>query len=234
MKRNIIILVFLIAFVGTAEAQFVQTVVSLTGNVFNKVNKDPETVALLVLKDGKRVTATRSNASENGFYYLTGLKSGETYELQLKKKGFMNKSMTLEIPKTDKYAEISRDFLISPKEIGTKIPLEVPPFEYNKSKIRFGADIFLEDLKNTLELNPEVKIEILCYADNNSNKQENTTLTKERAESIKAYFVSEGITPDRITINGVPSTDPDNPPPIRKLAKGKRYIGTSYLKITSL
>ena len=49
---------------------FIKTVVSLTGNVFNQVSKQPETTALLVMKDGKRVTATRSRASENGFYYL--------------------------------------------------------------------------------------------------------------------------------------------------------------------
>lgn len=213
---------------------FIKTVVSLTGNVFNQVTKQPETTAVLVMKDGKRVTATRSRASENGYYYITGLKAGESYDIKLQKKGFMDQQFSIQVPNTDKYAEISKDFLIMPKEVGVKLPLSVAPFEYNKSKLRVGSDIVLDDLQETLKLNPDVTIQILSYPDNNKDKKMNETLTKERAESLKSYFVSQGVDVSRMTISPNQSTDPDNPPPTEKAAKGKRYIGKSYLKIVSL
>lgn len=213
---------------------FIKAVVSLTGNVFNQVTKQPETTALLVMKDGKRVTATRSRASENGYYYITGLKAGETYDIKLQKTGFMDQQFSIDVPNTDKYAEISKDFLIMPKEVGVRLPLSVPPFEYNKSKLRVGSEILLDDLQETLKLNPEVKVQIISFPDNNKDKAANEKLTKDRAQSLKDFFATSGVSVDRISIGANQNTDPENPPPIEKAAKGKRYIGRSYIKIVSL
>ncbi len=235
LKFSIIAIAMISLLANDLQSQgFIQTVVSLTGNVFNQVSKQPETTALIVTKNDRRVTATRSRASENGYYYLTGLKAGESYEIKLKKKGFMDQLVSIQVPNTDKYTEISKDFLIMPKEAGVKLPLSVPPFEYNKSKLRVGSDIFLSDLYETLALNPSVKFQIISFPDNNKNKNENTELTTERANSLKDYFTKNGIDVTRISIEPNNSTDPNNPPPTEKAAKGKRYIGKSYIKIVSI
>lgn len=235
LKFSIIAIAMISLLATDLQSQgFIQTVVSLTGNVFNQVSKQPETTALIVTKNDRRVTATRSRASENGYYYLTGLKAGESYEIKLKKKGFMDQLVSIQVPNTDKYTEISKDFLIMPKEAGVKLPLSVPPFEYNKSKLRVGSDIFLSDLYETLALNPSVKFQIISFPDNNKNKNENTELTTERANSLKDYFTKNGIDVTRISIAPNNSTDPNNPPPTEKAAKGKRYIGKSYIKIVSI
>lgn len=235
LKYIVISIVALLLVSNDLQSQgFIKTVVSLTGNVFNQVSKQPETTALLVMKDGKRVTATRSRASENGYYYITGLKAGESYDIKLQKKGFMDQQFSIQVPNTDKYTEISKDFLIMPKEVGVKLPLSVPPFEYNKSKLRVGSEIVLDDLQETLKLNPDVKIQIISFPDNNKDKNVNEKLTKERAESLKEYFVAQGVEISRIDISPNKNTDPDNPLPTEKAAKGKRYIGKSYLKIVSI
>ncbi|MCB0701605.1 MAG: OmpA family protein [Candidatus Kapaibacterium sp.] len=237
MKLKYIILatVAFLLFSNDLQSQgFIKTVVSLTGNVFNQVTKQPETTALLVMKDGKRVTATRSRASENGYYYITGLKAGESYDIKLQKSGFMDQQFSIQVPNTDKYAEISKDFLIMPKEVGVKLPLSVPPFEYNKSKLRVGSEILLDDLQETLKLNPDVKVQIISYPDNDKSPAANETLTKDRAESLKKFFANSGVSPERMSIMANKTTDPDNPPPKEKAAKGKRYIGKSYIKIVSL
>jgi outer membrane protein OmpA-like peptidoglycan-associated protein len=168
-----------------SQGGFINTVVSLTGSVFNQTTKQPETTALLVMKDGKRITAARSRASDNGYYYITGLKAGESYDIQLQKKGFMKQVFSIDVPNTDKYTEISKDFLIMPMEVGIKLPISVPPFEYNKSKLRVGSELFLEDLQETLKLNPEVQVQIVCYPDNNKDGVANQKLTEKRAESLK-------------------------------------------------
>jgi outer membrane protein OmpA-like peptidoglycan-associated protein len=116
----------------------------------------------------------------------------------------------------------------------TKIPLSVPPFELNKSKLRFGADYALETIKSTLFHNPNVKFEIICFPDNDDNPAENETITRERAKAIEKYFLTQGIDASRITTGGSKKTDPDNPPPKKMKAKGKRYIGTTYIKITEV
>ena len=128
------------------------------------------------------------------------------------------------MPNSDRYVEISRDFLIKPMEVGLLMPISVPPFELNKSKLRFGAELFMNDW-----------VEILSYPDNNEDQAENKQITEQRIASIKEYFVSHGIAEERLKA-GSPNTktDPQNPLPTKKSAKGKRYIGSTYLKIISV
>lgn len=231
MKLAIALLI--LAFPYVLEAQLVGAVVSLTGNVFNEVTKKPVTVFLMVMdEEGNRVNATRSNAADNGYYYIAGLKPGKKYTIHLKQKNYFKEEFDLEIANTDRYQEISKDFLVKPLQKDIEIKVPVPPFELNKTKLRFGAEFLLDDLAKTLSINTEVKFQITTYPDNNDNKAENKTLTDERAKSIKEYFINNGIDASRITIQGMNSTDPDNPPPTKKMAKGKRYIGTTYIKVT--
>lgn len=225
-----LVFVSLIFPVNDLSAQLVGPVVSLQGNVFNQVTREPVTVYLWVLdENGERVNATRSNSAENGYYYLTGLKPGNKYTVLLRSRDYLIEKHEIELAKSNRYQEISKDFLVKPKKKDAWIKVPVPPYELNKSKLRFGHEYILDDMKGALKENPSVKVEIKSYPDNNNNPQENIELTQERAESLKEYFVESGIDESRITISGSQQTDPKNPPPQEKSAKGKRYIGPSYL-----
>jgi len=231
-----IITAFIFVFaVNSSYAQLLHTVVALTGNVFDAITKKPVTVFLIVQDSlGNKVQATRSNTYENGYYYLTGLKPGNKYTIILRKQNYFIEKYKIDIANSDKYEEISHDFLIKPMYIGAKIPLPVPPFELNKSKLRYGAGMFLSDISNTLKYNPKVKVEIQCYPDNNKNKQLNLELTRERCESLKNFFMKNGVDTSRLSIKSDKTTDPDNPPPTQTRAKGKRYIGSSYIVVKSI
>jgi len=237
-KFKILILAILLNLIAIdAYSQgLTKTVISVTGSVFNQVTKEPETCAILVFdEEGNRVTATRSNASSNGNFFLTGLFPGKTYNVELKKKDFLAENFSMTMPNSDRYVEISRDFLIKPMEVGLLMPISVPPFELNKSKLRFGAELFMNDWVSTLKSNPEIKVEVISFPDNNDDQAENKQVTEQRIASIKEYFVKNGIAADRLK-SGSPNTktDPQNPLPTKKSAKGKRYIGSTYLKIVGI
>ncbi|KKS83894.1 MAG: hypothetical protein UV60_C0031G0002 [Parcubacteria group bacterium GW2011_GWA2_43_11] len=90
MKVNKIKFVLIVLFLAAgflnnrAESQLLNTVVALTGNVFDAVTKEPVTVFVIVNDEwGNKVTATRSNAFENGYYYVTGLRPGNKYTIIL-------------------------------------------------------------------------------------------------------------------------------------------------------
>ncbi|MFH1051077.1 MAG: OmpA family protein [bacterium] len=237
-KKQIFILTALFVYgimAFNANAQMLTTVVAVTGNIFDAVTKEPQTVFVIVLdENGNKVTATRSNAYENGYYYVTGLKPGNKYIIRLKKTKYFLENYEIFIANSDKYEEISRDFLVKPLFVGAKIPFQVPPFELNKSKLRYGAEEFLSDITNTLVNNSEVEIEIHSYPDAIGNKSENLTLTTERCKSLLNHFVTNGIANTRLTIKPHDSVDPDNPPPTKTKAKGKRYIGPSYIIVKEI
>ncbi|MBI5324165.1 MAG: OmpA family protein [Ignavibacteriae bacterium] len=216
-----------------AKAQLIQTVVALTGNVFDAVSKSPVTATIKITdENGKRVNQTRSNAIENGSYYVTSLKPGKTYFVNISKEDYFEEKFKITLANTDKYEEISRDFLIKPKAKGVKIALPVPPFELNKSKLRYGAEDLLEGFQSTLVNNPDVKFEIVCYPDNDKDPKANQKLTEERCQSLKDYFTANGVEGMRFKVQASATTDPLKPPPTSKMAKGKRYIGTSYIVVT--
>lgn len=235
-KIFILIAITLIAFLIplSSGAQF-YTVVALTGNVFDAVTKEPQTVIITINdENGERVNATRSNAGENGYYYLTGLKPGKKYTVILKKQKYFLEKYEIEIAASDKYEEISKDFLIKPLYDGAKIPVPVPPFELNKSKLRYGAEELLTDLTNTLKNNEKVKVAIECYPDETGKQQDNQKLTEERCKALKDYFVSNGIADDRIKLIPSSKVDATNPPPTKIGAKGKRYIGPTYIVVSEI
>ncbi len=232
--KRLLILIFAIIIPTVSYAQLINTVVALSGNIFDAVTKEPVTAFIWALNEaGERKAATKSSSFENGYYYLSGLTPGKTYTIVIKQNDYFIEKYNLYIANTNKYEEISKDFLITPSTIGTKIKLPVPPFELNKSKIRFGGETLLESIKNTFLNNPKAHFEIHCFPDNAENTKDNLELTKKRCESLVEFFKNNGIDNSRITIKPHKEVDSDDPPPTKKMAKGKRYIGSTYLIITS-
>lgn len=229
-----ILILVLSAFSITYSQGLINATVSLSGNVFNQVTKLPETAVIKVFDtDGNRVNATRSNGAQNGAYFVSGLRPGQNYIVEITKKEFMIEKFNITVPNTGKYLEISQDFLIKPIKVGVQIPIAVTPFELRKSKLRFGSDIYLEDWVDVFNQNPGIVVKIVSYPDAKGNSDANKLLTSERAEAIKNYFVGKGITTNRISVSGSADVDSKNPPPTEKAAKGKRYIGPCYIEIVS-
>jgi outer membrane protein OmpA-like peptidoglycan-associated protein len=235
MKIKILI-IFFVAFALKLNSQLVDANVALTGNVFNSISKEAETAAMILYDTlGNKIGATRSNSAENGAYLLSGLKPGKTYELRIRRKSYMETKYRFTVPMTSEYKEISKDFLITPLEVGGMVPIQIPPFELNKSKLRVGSEISLENYVSLLtnKENSNVKFSIVCYADNDKNKKENKELTSERVNALIEYFVSKGVDKSRIKGEGFDRTSPIDPPKNAKESKGKRYIGKTYIRIES-
>jgi outer membrane protein OmpA-like peptidoglycan-associated protein len=226
----------LIVFAGTAHAQVIGTVVTVRGIVIDEINRNPASVNLTFFDDQmKKVNSSRSNAKD-GEYLVTGLKPGKKYTVQIEHPDFFKAEYTIKLPATDKYAEVSRDFLVKPLAMNTRIFMRLSPFEVKKSKIRVGAGDLLEDFKRSLIMNPNVAIEIQCFPDAELDKATNEKLTADRCKTLQDYFVKGGVPAERLKIKPTGATDPVNapPPPSRKLAKGKRYVGSTYFVITKV
>jgi outer membrane protein OmpA-like peptidoglycan-associated protein len=206
-----------------------QTVVAITGNVFDAHSKEVVSLKIFVTdEDGNKINSSKSNSAD-GYYYITKLHPGRTYRLNIDDPNYLKESIEMRIPATDDYDEFSRDILVYPNSKRTPIKMQVPPFELNKSKIKYGYAILMDEYLNVLTNNPEKKFSIVCYPDNNKNAKENEKLTTARAEALSDFFSINGIDPARITTKGNTAIDPENPMPDKKAAKGKRYIGTTYL-----
>jgi outer membrane protein OmpA-like peptidoglycan-associated protein len=225
-------IVLTLGFVYTSNGQLIKTVVAVTGNVINQSSRNAESVQINVYDNtGKKINSVKSNAFEGGYYYVTPLFPGNTYYFQVSDNNFLKEKFEIPIPSTDKYLEITRDFLVKSNSPDTKFKISVTPFENNKSRLRFGASVLLDEITSTLKNNPDVNFSILSYPDNNIDPKHNLELTMKRSESLIDYFSVNGIDPSKLTAKGSEKTDPNSIPPSEKTAKGKRYIGSVYILI---
>jgi len=226
---KILILILLVFSVNCLYSQFTQTVVSISGEVSNEIDNTPLKGWVIVTdSEGKIVTKSRSN----GKYFITGLKPGEVYNIEVDTKGFFKNNFELAVPNTDKYSELSRDFVMKPMEVGAKIPLSVIPFDIRHTKLRNGADIFLDDFVAIMRSNPRASFSIEVYPENPNNTN-NLDFTNKRAEELKAFF-EENRVRSEILIKANSTIDAKNPPPSGKQAKGKRYKGSIYLVVNKI
>ena len=98
-----------------------------------------------------------------------------------------------------------------PKEevkIGTVIVLEGINFASGSSEISPGSEAILETALSSMKNNPAIVVEISGHTDSRGTRARNMTLSKDRAESVKSWLVSNGIESSRIETEGY---GPDKP-----------------------
>lgn len=223
MKIASIFLLLLLAI--PSYSQFTQTVVSLTGIVKDVKNAPLQGWVIVTNQNGETINKTRCN----GKYFITGLKPGETYNIEVDAKGYFQNSFELNVPNTDKYNELSKDFEMKMMEAGAKLAFKVIPFDAKKSALRAGSDIFLDEYLKILRSNPRAKFTIEVYPETIANN----TQAQNRASELKKYFEDHKVRAE-ISVDAKSNFDPLNLPPAGKQAKGKRYKGSIYLVVNNL
>ncbi|MBM2813780.1 MAG: tpn50 [Ignavibacteria bacterium] len=239
MKKSglLIILGFILclAYSYKANAQM-KLVVSLTGTVINELTREPVQADFDVFDEtGKKIQKFKSN-SKDGYYFITNLTPGKKYTLRNllnlgSEKRYFKHKFEIDIPKASQYAEFSRDLVLKPLATGMAYKLKVTPFSINKTLLRLGSENVLKNWVDVLKETKKSDIEIACYPDNDNDAVMNQTVTTERCKALKDYFIKSGVETDRVTVTAHNNTDPKNPPPTQKRAKGKRYKGSIYIII---
>jgi len=81
-------------------------------------------------------------------------------------------------------------------------------FDINSSDVKSEAYPMLNEAVLIMKKNPDLKVEVDGHTDSTGTAAYNMTLSEKRAEVIKAYFVSRGIDPNRLTTKGFGFTKP--------------------------
>lgn len=81
-------------------------------------------------------------------------------------------------------------------------------FAFNSAKLSGEAYPILYDAAKTLLTNHEMNVEIHGYTDNAGSKEYNKKLSQKRADVVKAYLVSKGVSASRLTAVGMGEANP--------------------------
>src|SRR2546425_122502 len=75
-------------------------------------------------------------------------------------------------------------------------------FETGKSALRPESYALLDVVAQSLLDNPEIRIEVAGYTDNTGSAAVNTGLSQARADAVRAYLASRGVSPARMVSKG--------------------------------
>lgn len=114
--------------------------------------------------------------------------------------------------------------------VGERIILENVLFDFDKYTLRPESKTELDKWVKFLTDNPTLKIEISGHTDNKGTSEYNKTLSKNRAEAVYNYFVTNGIKADRMKWVGYGF---DLPIASNKTDEGRQKNRRTEIKITS-
>ena len=81
-------------------------------------------------------------------------------------------------------------------------------FDTAKSALKIEAEKSLNEVAQILAVYPKNKVSIEGHTDSSGNNARNETLSLERAQSVRDFFVSRGVDPERMQITGHGSSKP--------------------------
>src|SRR2546430_16025247 len=81
-------------------------------------------------------------------------------------------------------------------------------FEIGKSALKPESFTVLDIVAQSLQANPDIRIEIAGYTDNTGAAATNARLSQARADAVRAYLATRGVAPNRMTAKGYGPANP--------------------------
>ena len=146
--------------------------------------------------------------NRNSNYSIRGSKkyyNPSTIEFSSDNKGNLNKNIVLEL---ESYEDAEKRVV---KENG-KIQIKINPifFDFNKWNIREDAAIELNNIVDIMKKYPKMSIEVGAHTDCRGPNEYNLNLSHKRANSVREYLVSQGISNENVKSVGYGESQPLN------------------------
>src|SRR2546430_2461094 len=90
----------------------------------------------------------------------------------------------------------------------TPVILRGVMFETGKSALKPESFTVLDIVAQSLNANPDIRIEIAGYTDNTGSSATNLRLSQARADAVRAYLGSKGVAPSRMVAKGYGAANP--------------------------
>lgn len=180
----------------------------LSGKISSKRTGGPISATIEIIdKEENKVIYSENSDPESGSYEIS-LPAGKNYSISIKSDSYMFASDNIEVQKSKKFQRFTRNFELSPLEIGAAIILKNVFFDSNKATLREESFAELDILAEFINNNQNVTVEISGHTDNIGSTYANKKLSKERAESVVQYLKDKGTNTENVKAVGYGHTKP--------------------------
>ena len=192
---------------GLPEDKRAKSVAWLKGTVTDKETGKPlnGNIEIVNLETGLPWVSAKANSAGN---FFTVLPANTDYALSIEKEGYMFYSANVSLKDQSFDEAFSHEVKLSPIEKGSKLVLNNIFFETDSYELLGKSESELKTLLMFLEANPQIKIRVDGHTDNQGKDAHNASLSKNRANSVKEYLVSNGVKDSRISTKGFGALQP--------------------------
>lgn len=176
----------------------------LSGSVLNAGTGKPVPAMISYVEAGDTIKISTGSGK-----FRIALEPGGKYVFRAFAEGFGDETWELDTSVDSSGTGVfAHDFRLSPLSEGTTFTLENIYFETSSYKLLSESFDELDRFVKILNDNPGMLIRVEGHTDNVGDFDKNVELSRNRAESVKAYLVEKGIAADRIETRGYGPTKP--------------------------
>lgn len=176
----------------------------LSGSVLNAGTGKPVPATISYVEAGDTVRISTGSGK-----FRIALEPGGKYIFRAFAEGFGDETWELDTSADSSETGVfTHDFRLSPLSEGTTFTLENIYFETSSYTLLSESFDELNRFVKILNDNPRMHIRVEGHTDNVGDFDKNVELSRNRAESVKAYLVEKGVAADRIETRGYGPTKP--------------------------
>ena len=169
------------------------------GIVYDLINSKPIPQANVTLIDnnGKEIASMKSDQSG---YYEFNIDRNSDYKLKGTHEKYIDSFKVFTSKNIEKHVtKIKADLVLNPvKDVEVLADLNTIYFDFDKYEIRPDAAVELDKVIKLLENYPNMILRVESHTDSRGSHTYNNKLSIDRANSAYDYFISQGVSTDRI------------------------------------
>lgn len=185
-----------------------EPVIVVHGKVLDKKTNNPlQTNIVYTNILTSEIIGQATSNGETGEYSVA-LPSGLFYSYLAKADKYMPVSENVDARELLATSVIEKNLYLVPIEVGQTIRLNNIFFDFGKATLKPESNDELNNVVTILNDNPKMEIEISGHTDNVGSDDANLKLSDDRANAVRSYLISKGISELRVTAKGYGETKP--------------------------
>ena len=179
----------------------------LKGKVIDAKSGDPLFAEIKLVDNSRNVVLKKVQSDTNGDFELI-IPYGGNFGVSTRKEGYLFNSLNFDLPEFESDQEVDTHILMRRAETGSKVILKNIFFDFGKSVLRTESLGELDRIRELLEDNPGLIVQINGHTDNVGNALANKILSKKRADAVVDYLINNGIDASRLSAKGFGEEQP--------------------------
>ncbi len=179
---------------------------TVEGTIYELGTKNIIPFATLKITDTNGNFVKEVQADSNGYYKFQG--PAASYKVALTKPAYFFSLYEFELKVENGETPLKKDMELEKLEVGKSIVLKNIFYDVAKATLRPESKTELMRLKQIMDENPTLVIELSGHTDNDGDDAYNLNLSQERAKSVVSFLVNEKIPVERMVAKGYGETKP--------------------------